>query len=542
MPVRRIPVQLVLAAGLALVATTLAGTSSGATPNVVQPVWSVADVGPFGGEPSLAADPQGVLYDATPSGGMRTYRSADRGVTWAPTTLPDRSSGDDCVTTDQSGAVYECNLAGSAETTPLDADVWKSTDGGTSWKRGENSLGRASTCATDCSPFGVDRDWLAASILAPATTTDHATVVLTYHDFYGPSSIWINKSTDGGATFGPTTNVLAPPAVTPGAVAGSLAAEGYTFCSTVPAGVGIVPSGQPHAGRIIVGWIASDAAEDAAGCNLSQYETFHTLWVSYSDDGGTSWTPQLAYDTGVGHDTSSPFVGFTVDKAGNPYFSFVTDLDANPAVCGAESTAGTVQSDPSCQYNMYVVWSADAGTTWDGGGGLLPGSAASAYRVNPANDRGTHWFPAIAADEPGHVDVAYLETPTILTTGPTGKADPGGCAKPGALPTSVGPCQWHLYAAQSVDLNQPPGSASWTITNITGGGAPMHVGDICNLGIACVSTLGSNRGLLDFISEVVDPVTGCAHIAYADDNVAKKLRMANQTKGCFYRPDPPPGP
>jgi hypothetical protein len=47
----------------------------------------------------------------------------------------------------------------------------------------------------------------------------------------------------------------------------------------------------------------------------------------------------------------------------------------------------------------------------------------------------------------------------------------------------------------------------------------MHMGDICNLGIFCVD-LTSNWNLLDFISETVDPTTGYAHIAYADDNTA----------------------
>jgi len=65
------------------------------------------------------------------------------------------------------------------------------------------------------------------------------------------------------------------------------------------------------------------------------------------------------------------------------------------------------------------------------------------------------------------------------------------------------------------------------VTQITT--TPMHVGDICNLGIFCVAP-ASNRNLLDFIMEDIDPV-GCAHIAYADDNTVNKLRAANQTGG-----------
>jgi hypothetical protein len=159
----------------------------------------------------------------------------------------------------------------------------------------------------------------------------------------------------------------------------------------------------------------------------------------------------------------------------------------------------------------------------------VSGSARTPYRVNALNETGTHWFPAIAAGAPGQVDVAYLHTPDILPTDPFGKANPGGCA--GFGPTNSKPCEWNLYGAQSLNLTASPADATWTATKITP--APMHVGDICNLGIACVPGV-SNRNLLDFIMETVDP-QGCAHIAYADDTVdiSVGLRVANQTSGCF---------
>jgi hypothetical protein len=371
---------------------------------------------------------------------------------------------------------------------------------------------------------------VAASIIPPGTTTSQAEVVLMYHDFYGPSQIWVNISHDGGATFGAPLDVLASPAVTGGAK-GTLVAQGYSFCNTVPAGVGIVPQGAPHAGRIIVGWIASDLAQNATGCNVSMLQSFHTLWVSYSDDNGANWTPQLAFDAGIGHDASTPFVGFTLDTRGNPYFGFAINLNSNPAICSAESLAGTVQSDTSCEYDMYVVWSKDTGSTWDGGGGLIPGSASTPYRVNPTSERGTHFFPAIAAGAPGQVDLAYLLTPEIVPTDPFGKANPGGCAGPttSGNPNYPPACPWNLYAAQSLNLGASPDDATWATTQITT--TPMHIGDICNLGIACVPKI-SNRHLLDFIQETLDP-QGCAHIAYADDNTVKLLRAANQTSGCF---------
>ena len=514
-------------AGVASVVAAEVGLSPG-TLAANPPGYSVANVGAYGGEPSIVSDNAGQLYDTTPSGGTITYTSTDHGSAWRQVTTADPNSGDDCIATDQANSVYLCNLAGSQGVAPLQADVWKSVDHGTTWAHGAGAIPQ---CATSCSPFGVDRDWVAASILPPATSTLQAEVVLMYHDFYGPSQIWVNISHDGGATFGAPQEVLASPAVKPGAVAGTLVAQGYTFCNTVPAGVGIAPPGTPHAGRIFVAWIAADLAQNATGCNVTMLQSFHTLWISYSDDKGLTWTPQQAFDAGFGHDASTPFVGFTLDKAGNPYFGFTINLSSNPATCSAESTAGTVQSDTSCEYDMYVVWSSNGGLTWDGGGGLIPGSAARAYRVNAPTERGTHFFPAIAAGEPGKVDVAYLRTTEIVPTDALGKADPGGCAGPGPAngnPTTYPPaCSWNLYAAQSLNLGLGPASATWSVTQITA--TPMHVGDICNLGIFCVAQ-SSNRNLLDFISEDIDP-KGFAHIAYADDNTVNKLRAANQTSG-----------
>ncbi len=448
----------------------------------------------------------------------------------------DNNSGDDCLATDQGRSLYWCNLASeTASNLPLQADVWKSTTAvkcttNCHWVHGEGFLG-SSQFGTSCSPFGVDRQWVASSVPAGGTTAN-AQVVLMYHDFYGPSQIWVNISNDGGATFGPPVEVLAQSSV-PGAVV----AQGYTLCNTVPLGTGIVKPGLPHAGRIYVAWIAADLAQNAAGCNITMAQSFHTVWVSYSDDGGATWTAQQAFDAGIGHDTSSPFASLTLDSRGNPYIGFTAPGPADdPAVCAAESAAGTVQSDPTCDYHMWVVWSSDGGATWDGGGGLVPGSAATAYEVDPSNAAGTDVFPTIAASNPGQVAVGWLHTNEIVPTDATGKFLPGGCAGPGpdnGNPPDYPPaCSWYLFAGQSVQLTLGPAAAGWATKQLTT--SPMHVGDICNLGIFCLYP-SSNRNLLDFNMETIDPTNGCAHLAFADD-VLNKLRVANQTSGCLPAP------
>ncbi len=494
------------------------------------PAFTLSTVGAFGGEPSITSDSRGVLYDTTPSG-PQTYRSTNGGATWANIQSPDNNSGDDCLNTDQANSLYWCNLASTTVgSAPLQADVWKSTaptistcTTGCSWKYGNNAT-TGGSCSTSCNPFGVDRQWVASSItgVPPSTNTAHAEVVLMYHDFYGPSHIWVNISTDGGATFGTAREVLSN-GVTNNPN-GTVTAEGYTFCNTVPAGVGIVPPGKPHGGRIFVAWIASDLAQDATGCNITMVQSFHTAWVAYSDDGGVTWSPHMAFDSGIGHDMSTPFVAFTLDRLGNPYIGFDSQApNQDPAICAAESAAGTVQADKTCGYNMYVVWSRDGGSTWDGGGGKLPdppGSAAVAYRANPATETGTDVFPTIAAGDPGKVDVSYLHTDEIDPTDALGKFMPLGCGGPsGSNPNYPPRCHWNLMTSQSLNLGNAPARAAWTRVQATT--TPMHWGDICNLGIACVP--GANgmpdpRHLLDFDQETIDPTTGCAHIGYADDN------------------------
>jgi hypothetical protein len=204
----------------------------------------------------------------------------------------------------------------------------------------------------------------------------------------------------------------------------------------------------------------------------------------------------------------------------------------NPATCSAESTAGSVQGDPSCDFHMWVVACQPGGialsgvTCGDGAGLTIPGSASAAHEVDASmTTAGTDVFPTIAAGDPGKVDVGWLNTNEIVPTDSAGKFLPGGCGGP---PPSTFPpvCSWNLFAGQSLDLNLASAAGTWSTSQLS---SVMHVGDICNLGIACVSP-ASNRDLLDFNQEAVDPTTGCAHIGYADEQISA-LRVANQVTG-----------
>src|SRR6266699_1409663 len=50
------------------------------------PGYSLANVGAYGGEPSIVSDSLGQLYDTTPSGGTIAYTSTSHGKTWTQVT------------------------------------------------------------------------------------------------------------------------------------------------------------------------------------------------------------------------------------------------------------------------------------------------------------------------------------------------------------------------------------------------------------------------------------------------------------------------
>ena len=434
--------------------------------------FSTQDVGAFGGEPSITSDSNGVLYDTTPSG-PQTYRSNDAGATWTTSSPPTTTAA-------TTASRRPGQLAVLVQ--PGQHDQWatrrcRRTCGSppppTSRRARQLQLAvgqratTAGTCSTSCNPFGVDRQWVTSSItgVAPSTDTAHALVVLMYHDFYGPSHIWVNVSTDGGATFGTAEEVLSerrhqqPD--------GHCHSRGLHVLQHHPGGCRHRPPGKPHAGRIFVSWIASDLAQDATGCNISMAQSFHTAWIAYSDDKGQTWTPQMAFDSGIGHDMSTPFVAFTLDGQGNPYIAFDSQAPGqNPATCcrrvrGRDSPV----RHHLMRYNMYVVWS----PRWRqhvGRGQPENGQPAASRRrrggvpgephqPRPARTSSRRSRPATRARWTSRTSTPTRSTPTD----PARQVPAAGLrrARPASYPNYPPRCHWNLETAQSLNLTNPPG-------------------------------------------------------------------------------------
>ena len=442
--------------------------------------YDVVKAGPQdgGGEPSMAIGPDGRIYVSYPGGHINMLSSTDGGRSWTKAASPasdNRSSGDTSVNVDPSGAVYETTLnAVRRDTSTLQVDLWKSTDHGQTWPvhgaaalDGSNSTGQ---------PLLVDRQWTDAAI-PPGATTDKSIVSMEYHD-WGPDTVWVTTSTDGGRTFNQPVNIINDPA----AIAAS-------FCDTIPGGLKIVPydKHQQHPGRIYAAWLAADPANPATGCNETQMAAFHSVWIAYSDDRGATWTDKPVYDAGPLHDGSEIFADLTLDDVGNPYIAFTMNVEK--------------------QFDVWATDSFDGGNTW-----IKP------VRVNqPSSKTQTHYFPAIAAGKPGEVLVAYLASPGFVPTAPTGKPQPVADAD----------FDWFVYSGMTRNLNAAtPVFATTQITPTS-----MHHGDICTLGIFCSAVPGADRDILDFIDVQVDR-GGMGHVAFTGDyDKYQGIYVANQTDG-----------
>lgn len=148
-------------------------------------------------------------------------------------------------------------------------------------------------------------------------------------------------------------------------------------------------------------------------------------------------------------------------------------LNMNPTI-GADPITGKVYAAWSDGTTVSVAASSDGGRTWSAP--VAVSSAPAATAIYP-------WLSAYG----GIADVVYYGTTA------SSRLDPGAV--------------WNVYLAQSTD-----GGASFAQS--VAGNTPNHVGAICNVNYDCAP---GKRNLLDLFGVAIDPLTGLARIAYADD-------------------------
>ncbi|HZQ27656.1 MAG TPA: sialidase family protein [Acidimicrobiales bacterium] len=474
-------------------------------------VWASTNA-KYVSEPATAIDTNGVRYVAYQRG-SQLAATTDGGRTWThkggkgvltknlngcQTSPPLGDIGDVELAADQSGRLYFADLqstVGAPANSGVQPVVATSDDGFATWQ-GQCSANQA---------FSVDREWMAA-FTPPGKTSADSRVYMTYHDF-GPNTMWVNASKDGGKTWSLPVDIVTDPT-----------AALNSFCDTVPAGIAV----DPTTGWVYVGWTAGagPATNAGTGCNYTQGTVFNNFFVAVSKDEGATWSTTHAF---AGPDYTQPepadlseiFGSIVVDRAGGVSIAF-------PAFINGE-------------FGAYLATSPKA----DGFGNLHFGPPV---KVN-GPDTHTAFFTRLVAGDAGRLNMIYLGSPVknVIATAQnkatfTG-ADPN---QPNCTPevgTNVQglrfpgkPCQmpatapWYLYLAQTLD-----GGATFTNQKLDAG--PVHVGDICTLGIFCLP--GDDRDLAD-VNDIRIDRTGGFQVAYTwepADASRTEIRFQCQTGG-----------
>jgi hypothetical protein len=492
--------RLVLSAALAAIMTpAVVSASTGPPPQMSFTAAARADAAETTSgqnEPQVTVDQSGTAFVTWQSGqsGSDVSKTTD-GVHFSYLGYPDPATPNTGIGTGDVGDVVlaHTSFANPTKDAPVDTSgnstiFWGNLgQGGPACAEGPIQIRSAATvdgatwvrqATAGCEPAQIDRPWLAAYTPPAFRGTDqassHTQLYYEDHDF-GASNVWVESSADGGQTWAPTP--------TSAVQAGSPQALTST-CNTIPGGIAVGQNGA-HAGRIYAVWETSDLNQNTQGCNYSQAEAFDHIFLSYSDDGGATWTSRTVFndpcapnpplppiDPTACQDVSEIFSSIAVDDAGNVYVAYIRrDL-----------------SRPSPEYDVYVATSSDGGDTF------------VSHRAN--TDTGTHYEPWVAAAGSGGVDVVYYDTPYVEGVGELNK--------PAAAPPTA---QWTVQMSQSLD-----GGKTWTQSNVSG--RPVYFGDICTTGIFCglapdSFNWGNDRILYDDFGVAVGP-DGGARVAWTD--------------------------
>jgi len=459
-------VGVVLASGV-----TSTSTSTGFTTQVSPPGQDNAT------EPYVAVDrSDGTIYVAWQASGSHVARSDNGGRSF--TNVLDESDVGDvdiavggptpCATAPMTGCLpgtHRVYISSISLVPPLQTQVAYSDDRGASWT--VNSVAAFN-------PSFIDRPWLA--VYPSKISANQDQVYIAYHDF-SVSQINVAASNDGAQTFGPSVDVLAQNGL----------AEANSFCNTVPSGIEV----DPETGEVYVQWITADPVQNVGmGCDVSQIQNFHQVWVAHSPPAvgmslatvTTTWDAHLVFDGGPNTNTDKIFATLAVDDSGIP------------------GTAGNVYSvfpDNVVAPDHFDTWfsrSIDKAQSW-----------SPVVKVN--SDKGTHYFPWIAAGSTGRVEFIWLNSPDYT-------------------PTDAELSPWYVTFAQTTNGK----SATPKFNQTSASSSVMHVGGICTNGIFC-SVSGGNRDLADSISIAIDR-GGSAAAVWTDQGRGLPGSPTHITYGC----------
>ena len=478
---------LALAIALALALALALAPSAGAAQTFNSPVKLSNP--PGAGEPSIAADPQGVVMVASPqtipsvangTPGTGLWISGDDGSSFGKGQLIGSflGGGDDDIIYDQ-GTWYEADLEAAA------TEICQSKDTGKTWT-GVGPVPDPSNCTTvnsgQAGPSD-DRPWLTAD------PTDKARVYLTYHEFVSAQPIAFVTNNGGADDFtNPCGSLVTDPSIE------------ANVPTDITGGTLVARPVVDKQGNLYVLFVTTTQAENAAAFSQGQPTgTFSQLYLAVSHDHCRSFSDYTVFDgSKLGTNTvqfGDIFNDLAIDGAGNLYIVGIGAIGKT----AFPSTA-----------NAYVFSSTDHGAHWSKPFELSTPNAAT---MLPA---------AVGGPHAGQLAIGYYRTIN-------GKTSPNDSTD-----------KWTYSTAETGNATSASPTYSYADVN---SGFDYHNGEICNLGILCGLIPGqpSDRSLADFSSATLDP-QGCPLFVFAgnptgspgnNDSSNTFNFVTRQLAGCF---------
>jgi len=442
--------------------------SAGATP--LRFTTPVKLLGGSGGEPSIATDPFGDVFVASPQGipsgvngesgtAMWISRNDGRSFGKALNLGSYLGGGDDDVIV-ANKVVYTADLEAAA------TDVCKSTNRGKTFE----SIGPLPD-PNACSKVGLgqaapsdDRPWL--------TGDTHGHLYLTYHEFVSAQPLAFRSDNGGNDLFSHACG----PIVTDPAIEANVPQD-------VTGGTLVARPVVDKAGNFYILFATTTQQQNAAAAAAGQPSgTFSQLYLAVSHDHCQSFTDYTVFDgSKLGTNTvqfGDIFNDMTIDPAGNLYV-------IGDGFIGKKPFATTA--------NVYMLRSTSKGKTWSKP--LLIGHTNAAYML-PA---------AVAGPKAGDLTIGFFRTVNGVT-------DPNSLKG-----------KWRYSMAES----DTAAAAHPHFTDADVASTIFHTGQICNAGILCgLPGEPSDRSLLDFSSAALDK-HGCTLFTFAGNT--PKSEANNQT-------------
>jgi len=279
------------------------------------------------GDPAIAIhDANNVYYSyiafnrtVDDAGGLAVSKSTDGGITWQPPVVVAWNTltifhDKEYIATDATGSAYDGNLYVSWTRFQYDSPIFfsRSTDGGSSFS----------------TPFAISDSSLSSNQGSIPVVGPDGEVYVAWYNF-NQDSIRLNKSTNGGSSFGTprlVANITSVPSPLPGGEFRS-----YSFPTMAV---------DQNNGYVYVAW--SDFRNGDAD-----------IYFTSSMDGGSTWsTPVRVNDDTKFNDAHQFFPWMDVSPNGKLYIGwFDSRLDPTPTT-------------PPLLYDMYVTVSTDGGLTF----------------------------------------------------------------------------------------------------------------------------------------------------------------------------------